>query len=189
MRIVVVVDAQNDFIDGVLGSPEAQAAVPNIVNKLKEYENTETLILFTKDTHYDNYMETQEGHNLPVPHCINYTPGWSIAKPISLLVDRGVFYKYSDKDIINGRILKETFGSIRLAKLIADLAKENTIEEVVFMGFCTDICVVSNVLLTKAYSPELPITVVANCCAGVTPEKHKAALETMKSCQIKVVNE
>lgn len=187
MKIVIIVDAQNDFITGPLGSPEAQAAVPNIVNKLKEYENTETLILFTKDTHYDNYMDTQEGHNLPVPHCINGTPGWSIAKPISSLVDNGIFYKYSDEDIINSRILKETFGSIRLAKLIADLAKQHTIEEVIFMGFCTDICVVSNVLLTKAYSPELPITVVANCCAGVTPEKHEAALETMRSCQIKVI--
>lgn len=187
MKIVIIVDAQNDFITGPLGSPEAQAAVPNIVNKLKEYENTETLILFTKDTHYDNYMETQEGHNLPVPHCINGTPGWSIAKPISSVGTYGNFYKYSDKDIINSRILKETFGSIRLAKLIADLTKENAIEEVVFMGFCTDICVVSNVLLTKAYSPELPITVVANCCAGVTPEKHEAALETMRSCQIKVI--
>lgn len=187
MRIVVIVDAQNDFIDGVLGTPEAQAAVPNIVEKLKEYEGTNTLVLFTKDTHFPDYNETQEGKKLPIQHCQYMTPGWSINKTISSYVKEANFATYSTEEIVNGRILKPTFGSITLANAIADISANHVVDEVVFMGFCTDICIISNLLLTKAVSPNIPLIVDAKCCAGVTPEKHEAALEVMRSCQIKVI--
>lgn len=193
MKVIVIVDMQNDFVTDALGSPEAQAIVPTICERVIEIAEgckEAPLVLFTKDTHYENYMETQEGKNLPVPHCIWGTPGWSIVKAISSTIDYarpGLFRFYSSDTTINSRILKETFGSMELAKLIASLS--DSIDEVIFMGVCTDICVVSNVLLTKAYAPEIPITVDASCCAGVTPEKHAAALETMKSCQVNVINE
>ncbi len=190
MKIIVIVDMQNDFITGALGSPEAQAIVPIMIERLKELNSSENLVLFTKDTHYANYMDTQEGKNLPVPHCIEGTPGWSIVKDISSVVDYGGnFCSYSAKDIMKSRILKNTFGSIRLAEIIKSLLPDNPIDEVILMGVCTDICVVSNAMLIKAFCPEVPITVDASCCAGVTPERHLAALETMKSCQIKVINE
>lgn len=185
MKILVLVDVQNDFITGSLANPEAQAAVPRIVKRIGEFPK-DTLVLFTKDTHYENYLETEEGKNLPVKHCIYMTEGWSIQSEVSDAVKRGKFCSYNTDEIINGRILKETFGSVKLAELIRSLSD---VEEVIFMGFCTDICVVSNVLLVKAFCPELKITVDASCCAGVTPEKHKAALETMKSCQIQVIGE
>ena len=188
MKLLVIVDMQNDFIYGSLGTPEAQAIVPVMVERLKEYEQEQPLVLFTKDTHHNNYMDTQEGKNLPIPHCIEDTSGWSICKPISSVVDRNPhFYFYSSDDIMGSRIYKNTFGSIRLAELINEC--EDEIDEVVFMGVCTDICVVSNALLVKAYCPELKITVDASCCAGVTPETHKAALTTMKMCQINVIGE
>lgn len=193
MKVIVLVDVQGDFIYGPLGSPEAQAIVPTICQRVVEIAegcDEAPLVLFTKDTHYENYMETQEGRNLPVSHCVWGTSGWSIAKAISSTIDYarpGLFRFYSSDITINSRILKETFGSMELAKLIASLS--DSIDEVIFMGVCTDICVVSNVLLTKAYAPEVLITVDASCCAGVTPEKHAAALETMKSCQVNVINE
>lgn len=185
MKVLVIVDAQNDFITGSLGSKEAQAVVPRMVEKIKEFPQN-TLALFTKDTHYDNYLETREGRELPVKHCIYTTPGWAINDEISKAVKEKKFYSWNTDEIINGRILKETFGSVKLAELIKSL---NKVEEVVFMGFCTDICVISNVLMVKAYCPELKITVDASCCAGVTHEKHEAALEVMKSCQINVIGE
>lgn len=193
MKIVVVVDMQNDFIDGVLGSPEAQAIVPIMVDRLKELDDGETLIFFTKDTHFANYLETQEGKNLPVAHCIEGTSGWSINKQISSYVDYGSnFLTYSTHDIRKSRVLKTTFGSIELASTIRGLAYDNphiSIDEVILMGVCTDICVISNAMLLKAYCSELPITVDASCCAGVTPESHKNALAAMKMCQINVINE
>lgn len=188
MKLLAIIDMQNDFIYGSLGTPEAQAIVPVMVERLKEYEQEHPLVVFTKDTHYANYMGTQEGKNLPVPHCIEDTSGWSICKSISSVVDRNPnFYFYSDGDIMSSRIYKNTFGSIRLAELINEY--EDEIDEVIFMGVCTDICVVSNALLVKAYSPEMKITVDASCCAGTTPENHKAALQTMKMCQINVIGE
>ena len=190
MKIVVVVDMQNDFIDGVLGSPEAQAIVPVMGERLKELDDGNTLIFLTKDTHFANYLETQEGKNLPVAHCIEGTSGWSINKQISSYVDYGSnFLTYSTHDIRKSRVLKTTFGSIELASTIRGLAYDNphiSIDEVILMGVCTDICVISNAMLLKAYCSELPITVDASCCAGVTPESHKAALETMKMCQINI---
>lgn len=192
MKIVVVIDMQNDFIDGALGSPEAQAIVPVMVERLKELDSSENLLLFTKDTHHANYSETQEGKKLPVEHCIEDTHGWSINKEISSFCDYGShFMGYSSNTIRKSRILKPTFGSLELADTIRDISydKNYNIEEVILMGVCTDICVVSNALLLKAYCPEIPITVDASCCAGVTPESHAAALTTMKMCQVNVINE
>jgi nicotinamidase-related amidase len=184
---------QNDFIDGVLGTPEAQAIVPVMIDRLHELDDGETLLFFTKDTHFANYLETQEGQNLPVAHCIEGTSGWSINKEISSYVDYGSnFLTYSTHDIRKSRLLKTTFGSIELASTIRGLACDNphiTIDEVILMGVCTDICVISNAMLLKAYCPELPITVDASCCAGVTPESHKNALAAMKMCQINIINE
>ena len=188
MKVLIIVDMQNDFITGPLGSPEAQAIVPTMIERLKEYEDGNTLVLFTKDTHYDDYMNTQEGKNLPVPHCKYMTTGWSIDKRISSAVDMNPgFLYYSSGEIVNSRVNKTTFGSIELAELMRD--HQDDIEEIVLMGVCTDICVVSNAMLLKAYCPEMLITVDASCCAGVTPETHKAALQTMKMCQINVIGE
>ncbi len=195
MKIIVVVDMQNDFVTGCLGSSEAQAIVPVMVERLKEYDSSENLVFFTKDTHYDNYMDTQEGKNLPVPHCIEGTPGWSIVKDISSYVDYGSrFCTYSAADVIKSRVLKNTFGSTQLAEIIEDIVADGsedtyTVDEVIFMGVCTDICVISNVMLIKAHCPELLVTVDASCCAGVTPESHKNALAAMKMCQVNVINE
>lgn len=190
MKIIVVVDMQNDFIDGVLGTPEAQAIVPIMVDRLKELDSSEHLILFTKDTHQHNYLETQEGKNLPVQHCIEGTVGWSINKQISSFCDYGSYFLgYSSPTVRKGRILKPTFGSLELGEIIRDIIKTHDVEEVILMGVCTDICVISNAMLLKAYCPETPITVDASCCAGVTPESHKNALAAMKMCQINIINE
>ncbi len=173
-NILVVVDMQNDFIDGALGTPEAEAIVPKVVEKLGQYDPWN--IYLTRDTHYENYLETQEGRNLPVEHCIKDTPGWQLRAEVAEAAEGATI------------VDKPTFGSVELAsKLMVERAQEALEIEVV--GLCTDICVVSNALLFKAAMPEAPITVDAACCAGVTPEKHRAALETMKSCQIRVINE
>lgn len=184
-KILVIIDVQNDFVDGPLGSEEAQKIVPNIVNKMKNYEGTSNLVLFTKDTHFENYLNTQEGKLLPIPHCFINSQGWSIHSDISNEFKKGNYYRYSSNSIINSRILKEQFGSISLAEILKELSPK----QIEFCGLVTDICVVSNALLTKAFVPDIPVIVDASCCAGTTVEKHKAALETMKSCQIKVVNE
>ncbi|MBQ9495494.1 MAG: cysteine hydrolase [Treponema sp.] len=170
-KILVVVDMQNDFIDGALGTKEAVAIVENVKDKIRSYPKEN--IYATRDTHQKDYLETQEGQLLPVMHCIAGTTGWRMHKEIQALL-RGA-------KIIN----KPTFGSVALAK---KLAKENKTEqlEIELVGLCTDICVVSNALLLKAFMPEARICVDASCCAGVTPEKHAAALETMKSCQIQI---
>ena len=197
MKALVIVDMQNDFVDGSLGSPEAQAIVPTICeNAVKLAQESvangdgPVLVLYTKDTHYANYLETQEGKFLPVPHCIYMTPGWSIVKAISSTIDYntdGLFAFWSDDEVKKSRILKNTFGSRDLTEILVSL--KDQLDEIVFMGVCTDICVVSNVLATKMMLPETLITVEASCCAGVTPAKHAAALETMKSCQINVIGE
>ncbi len=172
--ILVVIDMQNDFIDGALGTPEAQAIVPRVVEKMRGYEPQN--IYLTRDTHYENYLETQEGRNLPVEHCIQGTEGWQLRAEVAEAA-RGATV-----------VDKPTFGSNRLAgMLMVERAQEGL--EIELVGLCTDICVVSNALLFKAAMPEAPITVDASCCAGVTPEKHRAALETMRSCQIRVIND
>lgn len=187
-KLLIVVDMQNDFIDGSLGTPEAQAIVPRVVEKVKNIDKENTLILFTKDTHYDNYLDTLEGTMLPVKHCIENTPGWCINKEISSVVDKTPGYmKYSSYKIINSRIYKNTFGSDDLRDFLVEHAKD--IEEIEFCGLCTDVCVISNVLMARQTLPNATIVIDASCCAGVTPEKHKAALEVMKSCQIDVIGE
>lgn len=187
MKVLVIVDMQNDFINGVLGTPEAQAIVPKVVDKIKEYESTDTLLLFTKDTHYENYLETQEGKNLPIPHCIQMTEGWQLNKQISGYAKTASLYTLHTCDIINSRIKKDTFGSIKLMNILSE--NKNKIDEIIFVGVCTDICVISNAIMAKAAVPEALITVDAACCAGVTPERHKTALEAMKACQINIINE
>ena len=174
-RILLVIDMQNDFIDGALGTPEAVAIVENVKAKIRSYPKED--VFATRDTHTDFYMETQEGRNLPVPHCIRGTKGWEIRPDIAELI-------FPDH-IID----KPTFGSTQLAKLMEILEnREEEGIEIELIGLCTDICVVSNALLIKATLPETPISCDASCCAGVTPAKHEAALETMRSCQIRITN-
>ena len=172
-KILVVVDMQNDFIDGSLGSKEAEAIVDRVVEKI---ENFDGRVIFTKDTHYDDYLETLEGKNLPVKHCIVGTDGWEFNPKITKAMDGKGNYICC---------IKGTFGSTELVNVLKkDFA--GNIESIEFVGLCTDICVVSNALLVKAYFPEVPLSVDSSCCAGVTPEKHECALETMRSCQIDV---
>jgi nicotinamidase-related amidase len=171
-KILIVVDMQKDFVDGALGTPEAVAIVDNVVEKIKSHDGD---IMVTYDTHFDNYMQTQEGKNLPVPHCIKDTDGWQLdGKVQSALENRE--YK---------TIEKLTFGSTELPEYIKQNYNVNDIE-IELIGLCTDICVVSNALLLKANLLETKISVDAKCCAGVTVDSHNAALTTMKMCQIDV---
>lgn len=170
-EILLVIDMQRDFIDGSLGTPEARAIVEDVVRVIRQYppEN----IFATRDTHPENYLETQEGRNLPVVHCVRGTPGWELDPRIRQAL-RGA-------EVID----KPTFGSRVLAECIAAIAGQEEIE-VTLVGLCTDICVISNALLLKAYLPETPVRVIASCCAGVTPESHQKALDTMKMCQVAI---
>lgn len=178
MKILVVVDMQNDFIDGTLKNEQGMQIVNNVVKKINQYKENGDLILYTMDTHEENYLETQEGKNLPVAHCIKNTPGWYLNERVDeALPDEAECY------------VKPTFGSVELAKSIKIAEYNTTIEEIEFVGLCTDICVLSNVALTKAYVPEVQITVDAACCAGVTPESHDTALNAMKMIQVNVVNQ
>lgn len=187
MRVLVVVDVQKDFVTGALGSLMAQSVIPHMRERIKDYADGETLILFTKDTHEENYLETFEGVRLPVEHCVRGTPGWSLVKDISTLADGySNFLIYSDEEVVRSRILKETFGSVKLCEILKKY--ESEITDVTFMGFCTDICVISNALMARAYLPNTRIIVDASCCAGSTLDKHLAALEVMKSCQIDVIH-
>ncbi len=171
-RFLIVVDMQKDFVDGALGSKEAVAIVPAVAEKIKTFDGE---IFVTYDTHFKNYMDTQEGKSLPVPHCIKGTAGWQL--------DKTVTEALSEKPYTP--VEKITFGSTALPELIARAAGEEPFS-VELIGLCTDICVVSNALLLKAHFPEAPLSVDAACCAGVTPAKHEAALETMRSCQIRI---
>jgi len=174
-KLLIVVDCQNDFIDGTLGSEDAKAIVPNVVKKIKEWDGD---IICTLDTHGADYLNTREGKYLPVEHCIIGTDGHNINKEI---FDALLFCNGSSANLLK----KYTFGSTALPEII----RNSDIDYVELVGLCTDICVVSNALLLKANYPELDIAVDANCCAGVTPESHKAALTTMKMCQINVIGE
>jgi nicotinamidase-related amidase len=167
---------QNDFINGALGTKEAVGIVDNVVDKIQNYDGK---IIATLDTHYRNYMETSEGQKLPVPHCIKMTNGW--------LLNEKVLNALSDKDYET--LEKSTFASTILITDICRIEDNNDDIEIELVGLCTDICVVSNALLLKAYFPEVKITVDASCCAGVTPESHNAALTTMKMCQIDIIGE
>ncbi len=162
-KTLIVVDMQNDFIDGSLGTREAQAIVGKVKDKIKSYQENHGEIIFTRDTHTKDYLNTNEGKHLPVEHCIAGTEGWRIADGLEI----------ADAVYID----KPTFGYMDW--------KHYNLEEVEIVGLCTDICVVSNALIIKATYPEINVTVDASCCAGVTPETHKAALDTMKMCQVK----
>ena len=168
MKILVVVDMQNDFIDGSLGTPEAQLIVPRVIERIKEYERRGDTVIFTKDTHFENYLSTAEGKNLPVEHCIKGTEGHDI--PSEILRSHELIFE------------KLTFGSVELAEYLHGV----DFDEIELIGLCTDICVISNALLIKAHFPERTVSVAADCCAGVTPDTHAAALTTMKMCQIKI---
>lgn len=174
MKKLVVVDMQNDFIDGSLGTDEAVAIVDNVKDKIGQYNPSDVYV--TLDTHGPNYLNTQEGEKLPVEHCIKGTDGWKLSPAIEeMLQDAHVFEK-------------PTFGSVALAEELKSLAGDDYPDgegmEIELVGLCTDICVVSNALLIKAYLPEARISVDPSCCAGVTPESHEAALATMRMCQI-----
>ena len=170
-KVLIVVDVQNDFVTGSLGTPEAQAVVPNIVKKVEEYRERNDAIIFTADTHYDNYLETLEGKRLPVPHCINGTSGHDIIPELNV-----------NPSMMEKIYPKETFGHKW------DKYPWICFYDVEIIGVCTDICVVTNALILKTYNPDIEITVDASCCAGSTPEKHEAALDVMESCQINVIN-
>lgn len=172
-NILIVVDMQNDFVDGALGTPEAVAIVDKVAEKIKEFDGE---IIVTYDTHLDDYMDTREGKYLPVPHCIKNTDGWQLNEKVQEALQIKGGYQV---------VHKSTFGSTRLVELIREYGYNTA--NVTFVGLCTDICVVSNALLLKANYPEMNISVDASCCAGVTPETHQAALITMKSCQINII--
>ena len=171
-KFLVVVDMQNDFVDGALGSAEAVAIVPNVVDKIKNFDGE---IFVTLDTHFDNYMETAEGKKLPVPHCIKGTNGWELNPEVAKALE-GKKYTVVEK---------LTFGSVDLPKLVKEAAGDNAFSAEL-IGLCTDICVVSNALMLKAHYPEYNIAVDASCCAGVTPKSHNEALATMGMCQIDI---
>ena len=170
-NILIVVDMQNDFIDGALGTKEAVAIVPKVEEKIRNFDGE---VFFTRDTHENWYLETQEGKNLPVVHCIRDTEGWQIRKELDDL------RKTEPVD-------KDTFGSTDLAGELVAINEDEEIGSITLVGLCTDICVISNALLIKASLPEGPIYVDASCCAGVTPESHENALKAMEMCQIKII--
>lgn len=172
-KILIVVDMQKDFVDGSLGTNEAVAIVDAVVKKVNAFDGE---VIFTRDTHGADYMDSQEGKNLPVPHCVKNTEGWEIIPVLDEIRTARDCRCYD----------KPTFGCTTLAGDLKNAYEAGEIASVELIGLCTDICVVSNALLIKAFMPELPVSVDSACCAGVTPEKHEAALETMKSCQIHV---
>ena len=171
MKTLIVIDMQNDFVTGVLGSKEAVAVLPNVKKKIDAYMAAGDEVIFTRDTHEENYLETNEGRHLPVPHCVKGTEGWQVVKEIDC-----PDCKHIDKP---------TFGYTRWAEQF----KDSSSSKIEIIGVCTDICVISNALILKAVLPEIDISVDASCCAGVTPETHRAALTAMKACQVNVIGE
>ena len=180
MKALVVVDMQNDFIDGALGTKEAEAIVGKVVDKIKTFDGE---VIATRDTHDEDYLDTQEGKNLPVVHCVKPSHGWLIRDDV---YDAIVSH---DVSLI---LEKPTFGSVDLCEYLYGLDDAasfgDTLDEIVIVGLCTDICVISNAMMLKAFLPEVKITVDAACCAGVTPESHENALRAMKMCQINIEN-
>lgn len=192
MKILVVVDMQKDFVDGSLGTPEAQAIVPKVAQLIKDSAAKDTAVIFTFDTHKDNYLDTLEGAALPVEHCIEGTKGWHLYPDIATAYMR-VANSYDQTEFANAdytspaMIEKPTFGSMQLQNLLYEINEENPITEITLCGLCTGICVLSNAILAKATLPEVPINVVADCCACVSPESHETALNAMKLCQINII--
>ena len=172
-KALIIIDMQNDFVHGVLGTQEARAMLPRLVKKLEDIVEEGAIdLIFTQDTHAENYLETQEGRNLPVRHCIKKTDGWQIVPELQKFTARA-------KAVIENK----AFGSTRLPSLIKPY------EVIEFAGVCTDICVVSNALLVKAFYPEQRVQIDAACCAGSSPEAHQKALDVMRNCQCKIINE
>lgn len=169
-KLLIVVDMQTDFVTGALGTKEAQAIVPVVAEKIKKAKEEGTDVIFTLDTHEENYLDTQEGKHLPVPHCIKNTEGWMLIPELRPLAGGCI------------SVEKPTFGSTRLAHIVGRAGYD----EIELIGLCTDICVISNAMILKASVPETPISVDASCCAGVTPESHANALASMKMCQITI---
>lgn len=170
-KILIVIDAQNDFIDGALANPDAQKAIPSLIKRIEEFDGKE--IIYTYDTHNSNYMSTLEGKMLPVPHCLEGTEGFDYNKEVLEAIKHNDAASYA--------IHKRTFG---YSSWGAHLRQP---EEIYICGFCTDICVISNALLLRATYPDTRIFCYADACAGVTPDKHEAALKVMESCQIEVI--
>lgn len=178
MKFLIVVDMQKDFIYGALGTKEAQNIVKNVVKKIKQAIVEGWTIVLTRDTHYENYMETLEGKKLPVVHCIKDTDGWQIDREIMDVVKEAPFTTW---EVIN----KDTFGYLDWKKTFASYGP---VEEIQIIGLCTGICVASNALILRANYRNVPISVVKDCCACVTPESHEAALNTMSMCQIDIID-
>lgn len=172
-NILIVVDMQNDFITGALGTKEAVSIVPKVEEKIKSFDGR---VIFTRDTHFENYMDTQEGHRLPVAHCIQGSEGWQICPRLAPLCNEPP-------------VDKPTFGSNAIGEMLATADRADSIGSITLVGLCTDICVISNALLIKAFLPEVEIRVDASCCAGVTPESHNTALAAMRTCQIVIEND
>ena len=176
MNILVVVDMQKDFIDGSLGTKEAVAIVPDVVEKIRRFDGK---VIATRDTHAENYLESAEGRHLPVVHCVKDTPGWQINGEVAEALRSRTEVRIIDKP---------TFGSVELGEYVKQLNDTaEPVEKITLVGLCTDICVISNALLLKAYLPEVPIEVDISCCAGVTPQSHEQAAQAMKMCQIEIV--
>ena len=172
-KYLVVVDMQNDFIDGSLGSKEAQAVLPKVLEKIRNFKGT---VVYTRDTHEEDYMETYEGKRIGVPHCIRDTEGWNFQKDIQELIT-------ANRSLVFD---KNTFGSIQMAGCLQGIDRMAPIDEVEVVGLCTDICVMANAILVRTAMPNTPVRIDSSCCAGSTPEAHKVALEAMKSCLIDV---
>ena len=175
MKILVVIDMQNDFVTGSLANKDAEAIISNVVAKVKSHIDNEDVVIFTMDTHTPDYLQTEEGKNLPVEHCIAGTEGWEIIDELQPFLDK-------DKIKI---VKKETFGSDYLGSILKG-ANLTSFDEIEVIGICTDICVISNALLIKAFCPNTPIFVDESCCAGVTPESHRTAIEAMRACHIHI---
>ncbi len=174
-KFLIVVDMQKDFVDGALGTKEAQAIVAAAAGRIRECREAGYTVIATLDTHGEDYLSTREGLKLPVKHCVRGTGGWALDKTIA-------------KELKGcAMVEKPAFGSVRLPEIIRAMTEEGDRVTVELIGLCTDICVVSNALILKAFFPEADIMVRESCCAGVTPEKHRAALETMASCQIDIL--
>ena len=179
MKTLIVVDMQNDFITGSLGTKEAQTILPNVIKKIEKYYNCRNYVIFTRDTHYPDYLDTQEGRLLPVEHCTKDTWGWMICEEImNKLSELGIRHPIF--------IDKYSFGYGHWENHEYMLANSTEIE---LIGLCTDICVISNALILKAFFPDVKITVDVSCCAGTTLELHEAAIKVMKSCQVNVIGE
>lgn len=174
-KILVVIDMQNDFISGSLGTPEAQAMLPRLVDKIKNEPDT-TRFIFTKDTHHEGYMSTPEGKKLPVVHCVKGTPGWEIPTCLTEYFCHSPFV-----------VEKPTFGSYELIEHLNDFLDDYEVDTIEFVGLVTNICVISNALMAKSRFPDIQIVVDSNCCAGTTPAEHEMALNIMRCCQIDVI--